>query len=42
MEGRPRQVIPALIPVSWLEAPPDSPEGHDQAETGDSPDHVAD
>lgn len=37
-----RSDIPALIPVSWLEAPPDSPEGHGQAEIGDTPGHAAD
>ena len=37
-----RSEIPALIPVSWLEAPPDTREGHDQAEFGETPGHVAD
>lgn len=36
-----RSEIPALIPVSWLEAPPVSPEGHDQAESEDTPDDLA-
>lgn len=37
-----RSEIPALIPLSWLEPPSESPERSDQADIGDAPGHVAD